>query len=196
MSWWPRRRRDRTRDPYDWFEDEFFGRGFLGRDSFRDVDESFRQTREDMAKILDRARKGELQGAQNGGPYVYGWSLRVGPDGVPHFEEFGNTKGLKTGPAEGLPSGREPLVDVIEAETEVKVTAELPGVEKKDVELETTEESLTIKVDTEKRKYFKEVALPTTVKADSAKATYNNGVLEVGLEKKTQEQKGKKIDIE
>ena len=196
MSWWPKRRRD-LRDPFDLLEDGFLGRGFFRPSEYlRDFDQSFRQMREEMDSIIEKARRGELESPEEGGPYVYGWSMRVGPDGIPHVEEFGNTKGIASGSMEGLPAGREPLVDVLETEDQVKVTAELPGVEKKDVNLETTEHNLTITVSTEKRNYYKNVDLPVSVKADSAKATHNNGVLEVCLDKQAPEKKGKKIQID
>jgi HSP20 family protein len=192
MSWFPRRRRDR-RDPFDWLMDEDwpFGRGFT-----RDYDESFRQMREEMNRIMEKARKGELESPENGGPYVYGWSMRIGPDGVPHVEEFGNTKAMPSAFKQGLPSGREPLVDVMDTDENVKVIAELPGVEKSDVDLEINESNLIIKVDTEKRKYYKNVDLPATVDTESVIAKYNNGVLEITLDKKTPEKKGKKIQID
>lgn len=196
MSWWSRRRRDRSRDPFDWLEDEFFSRSPFHRGYMSDFDEVFRRMREDMDNIVRKAREGELKSPEEGGPYVYGWSMRMGPDGVPHVEEFGNTRSLRTGTAPGLPTGREPLVDVIESDDQVKVTAELPGVEKSDVDLETMETSLVINVDTESRKYYKEVELPVSVDPESAKASYNNGVLEVCLDKKVPEKRGKKIDIE
>ena len=79
---------------------------------------------------------------------------------------------------------REPLVDVMETDDEVKVIAELPGVEKKDIKLYGTEDTLTISVDTAERKYYKKVELPSAVDAKSAKASYKNGVLEVRLKKK------------
>ena len=89
-----------------------------------------------------------------------------------------------------------PDIDVRETDENVKVIAELPGVEKSDVDLETNENHLVIKVDTEKRKYYKDVDLPTTVDPETATANYNNGVLEVVLDKKSPEPKGKKIQIE
>ena len=192
MSWFPRRRRDR-RDPFDWLlDDEWpFNRGYM-----RGFDDSFRQMREEMNRIVEKARSGELDSPENGGPYVYGWSMRIGPDGIPHVQEFGNTKAMPATFKEGLPSGREPLVDVRETDENVKVIAELPGVEKGDVDLETNENHLVIKVDTEKRKYYKDVDLPTTVDPETATANYNNGVLEVVLDKKSPEPKGKKIQIE
>jgi len=195
MSWWTRR--PRRRDPFDWIGDELFGRDFFERsDWLREFDDSFRQMREEMGRLFEKARRGELKPPEEGGPYVYGWSMRMGPDGVPHIEEFGNVKGLTSATREGLPSGREPLVDVQETDKEVIVTAEIPGVEKEQINLDTTEKSLGIRVDTEKRKYFKDIDLPVPVRPDSAKAKYNNGVLEVILEKSGPARKGKKIQIE
>jgi len=89
---------------------------------------------------------------------------------------------------------REPLVDVMQTDGEVKVIAELPGVEKEDIKLHGTEESVTITVDTPERKYYKEVELPAKVETKKTKASYKNGVLEITLEKKKeQEFKGEPI---
>jgi len=120
------------------------------------------------------------------GPFVYGYSVKVGPDGKPIVREFGNVKpelGSAGHPELRLKSEREPLVDVIEEDKMIKVVAELPGVQKEDVRLTCTEEKLTIQVDTEKRKYYKEIGLPTKVLPNSAKATYTNGILEVALDR-------------
>ena len=192
MSWFPKRRRDR-RDPFDWLNDEDwpFGRGFMS-----EYDDSFRQMREELNRMIEKARKGELEPPEKGGPYVYGWSMKVAPDGVPHVEEFGNTRAMPSAFKQGLPSGREPLVDVMETDENVKVIAELPGVEKGDVDLEINESRLVIKVDTEKRKYYKDIDLPATVDPEKVTAKYNNGVLEVILDKKAPETKGKKIQID
>lgn len=80
---------------------------------------------------------------------------------------------------------------------EVKVVAELPGVEKSDVKLHGTEDTLTISVDTPQRKYFKEVRLPAKVDVKETKSTYKNGVLEVTLSKTKEERgpKGEPINI-
>ena len=72
---------------------------------------------------------------------------------------------------------------------------EVPGVEKKDIDLEVTENTLTIKVDKDKRKYYKEVELPCEVDADSAKASYQNGILDIELKKSKPRKKGKKVSI-
>ena len=83
----------------------------------------------------------------------------------------------------------------MESNGEVKVIAELPGVEKKDIKLHGTETTLTISVDTPQRKYYKEVELPCEVDANSAKASYQNGVLDIELKKAKPKKKGKKIEI-
>jgi HSP20 family protein len=77
------------------------------------------------------------------------------------------------------------------------VVVELPGVEKGDVKLHGTEDSLTISVDTPQSKYYKEVALPVKVKVKEANSSYKNGVLEVVLPKAEAETKpkGEPIDI-
>jgi len=92
---------------------------------------------------------------------------------------------------------REPLVDIVETNEDVHVVAELPGVEKKDIKLHGTEDSLTISVDTPQYKYYKEVELPTKVKVKDANSTYKNGVLEVVLPKAEtgNKPKGQPIDI-
>jgi HSP20 family protein len=116
------------------------------------------------------------------GPFVYGYSMKIGPDGKPEIQEFGNIKKTQ----KGLPQvrqEREPLVDVVETGSEIRVVVELPGVEKTDIKLHGTEDSLEIGVDTPHYKYGKEVELPAKVKVKEAKSTYKNGVLEVVLPK-------------
>jgi len=130
------------------------------------------------------------------GPFVWGYSMRIGPDGKPDVREFGNLKPSLQGPR--VKEEREPLVDVLETNGEVHVIAELPGVEKNDIKVQGTEESLTISVDTPQQKYFREVILPARVKVKEAKSDYKNGVLQVRLPKISVEKKprGEPINIE
>ena len=129
------------------------------------------------------------------GPFVYGYSMKIGPDGKPEIQEFGNIKkGLK-GPPE-VKEEREPLVDIVENDKEVRIVAELPGVEKTDIKLRGTEDSIDISVDTPLYKYYKEVQLPAKVHVKKAASTYKNGVLEVVLPKlEPKETKGEPINI-
>jgi len=142
--------------------------------------------------------------AKEWGPFVYGYSMTVGPDGKPVIREFGNVRpSLRatprgfTRPSLDVKEEREPLVDVISTDDEVKVVVELPGVEKNDIQLHGTEDALTISVETPQRRYFKQVDLPAKVEPMTAKSTYKNGVLEVTLGKvKERKPKGEPIKVE
>ncbi|MEE9116282.1 MAG: Hsp20/alpha crystallin family protein [Thermoplasmata archaeon] len=111
------------------------------------------------------------------------------------------------------PSGvKQPPVDIMETADSIIVTAELPGIEKGDVDVHITEDSIEIeaemKVDeTEEgedyyrreRRYtslFRQLALPTEVLPDKAKASMDNGVLEVTVPKVKERDVGKKKKVE
>ncbi len=186
---WMRRRRRRP----------FFSRFFEDiEDIMREMEEEMRMLMEMAPRELIRERQTKEGVVREIGPIVYGYSITIGPDGKPVVREFGNVRpGTLTGRAPlQLKPEREPLVDVIEEDKQIRVIAELPGVSKEDVELRADDKTLTIKVDTEKRKYYKEIELPAQVDPNSAKASYNNGVLEVTLTKKAEEKKGQRIKVE
>ena len=197
-DWWEDWRNARRRRPSFWsfFEDPD---DFL-KDLDRQFEEQFRWISEHAPKDLVRERKTKEGVEREFGPFVYGYSVTIGPDGKPQIREFGNVKpGLPAGkPALQIKSEREPVVDVIEQENQVRVVAELPGVQKEDIKVESNERVLTLRVDTEKRKYFKKLELPTEVEASSAKATYTNGMLEVTLDKKVKEpaKKGVRVNVD
>jgi HSP20 family protein len=129
------------------------------------------------------------------GPFVYGYSMKIGPDGKPEISEFGNLKPGRAGPQ--VKEEREPLVDVIDTDGEVRVVVELPGVEKEEIQLHGTEDSLTITVDNPEHKYYKELELPAKVNVRQARTNYKNGVLEVVLPKKGESKpEGEPINIE
>jgi Molecular chaperone (small heat shock protein) len=77
----------------------------------------------------------------------------------------------------------------------VRIVIELPGVQKEDIQLDCTETSVTVSVDTESRKFRKAVPLQTNIDVDSAKAEYNNGILEITVNSKSKAPEGKRIDI-
>ena len=158
----------------------------------------------DLPKELIRERKLPGGGTvREMGPFVYGYSFSVGPDGRPVIREFGNVKPSLKGDRFGTPKPRlsvkeerEPLVDAIVHDDVVKVVAELPGVEKSDIVLQCDGRTLTVKVDMEKRRYYKELELPVEVDPDTSKAAYKNGVLELVLTRKSPGIKPKQIRIE
>ena len=130
------------------------------------------------------------------GPFVYGFNFGIGPDGKPSMGSFGNIEKEPISGETKVRKTREPLVEVNEEEDHIIVIAEMPGVNKEDIELNATGRSITIS--TQKivfgRSYFKEIDLPAEINQDYAKARYTNGILEVRLKKI--KDKGKSIDIE
>ncbi len=181
-----RRKKDDKEDPFD----DVFRRPF-DADPFEDFFGNFRR----MNEMVNELMRNMFRGAdiRSGKPFVYGFSIKTGPDGKPVIREFGN---VKPGQMPMVSDAREPLVDVIEGEKDITVIVELPGVEKKDINLEVVGGALEIKVDTPQKKYYKSVQLPDEVIEDTANATYNNGVLEVKLRRKTvKKERGKRIKI-
>ncbi|WP_207586849.1 gas vesicle protein GvpH [Halomontanus rarus] len=78
--------------------------------------------------------------------------------------------------------GADTHVDVHDTDDEIRVIADLPGVEKKNIELECDGKTLTISAQSEHREYDERISLPRRVNEHTANATYNNGVLEVVFE--------------
>lgn len=94
---------------------------------------------------------------------------------------------------------RAPTIDVAETADEVIVKAEMPGVDKKDLDVEVLPESLSLRAETatereEKeqtyhrrervwRRYERLIPLPAEVVTDQATAVMKDGVLEVRMPK-------------
>lgn len=105
------------------------------------------------------------------------------------FRDFPSMPSLRT------LEGRMPKVDVIERDNEVAVKAELPGYEKKDIQVSLAERTLTIRASTrketkeEKGEYYRReistgevsrtLTLPAEVDGTKAKAEFKDGVLEI-----------------
>lgn len=95
--------------------------------------------------------------------------------------------------AEVLSGCMIPLYDVTETDSEIRVTIDIPGVEKQDIDLKFEETNLTLDAPCREqlpsargrqRRYRLAVELPTRVDGDNAKARYRNGVLEVHAPKR------------
>jgi HSP20 family protein len=156
------------------------------------VIEEMERMNEMMDEMMHKAFKMPRE-AEAYSPYVYGFSLSIDPEGKPIIREFGNVQPTEAGPQ--LKEEYEPLMDVMEEDDEIVIVAELPGVERDDIKLQATEESLTISVDRERRKYRKELKLPKAVDPASSRASYKNGVLEIRLKKVKAERLMEKIKI-
>jgi len=159
--WWRRRKRANP-----WFDDVF---------------EEFDRLEEMMDEMMRQTFETSPREEKASKPYVFGFSMRVGPDGKPVIREFGNLQRGTSGTL--VREESEPLVDVVEEKDEVVVVAELPGVDKESIKVSVTKNHLTISVETPQRRYYKEVELPARVDPKSAAASYKNGVLQVRLKK-------------
>jgi len=193
-------------------DDELFPEWFKRRwrlptsNWFDDFERSFEEMFRGMELPKDLIRERKIPGGETVkemGPFVYGYSFSQGPDGKPVIREFGNVKPSIRGgpfgmskPSLDVKEDREPLVDTIVQSDNVKVVAELPGVEKSDIALECDGRNLVLKVDTDKHRYYKSLELPVEVDPDTSKASYKNGVLELILRRKSPGNKAKQIQIE
>ena len=144
-------------------------------EQFKDMERELPKSLVRESKTPDGKTKKEI------GPIVYGYSVTIGPDGKPVVREFGNVRSGEGTPWEQIQDKREPLVDVVSSGKEVRVIAEMPGVNREDINVTVNEKSLTISVDREDRSYYKELELPGIVDPKGAKSTYNNGILEVTI---------------
>jgi len=104
--------------------------------------------------------------------------------------------------------GKTPSVDVLNRENDFLIKAELPGVEKKDINITIANNTVTLEArmskeeKEEKGEYYRQeicrgsyrrtIELPEAVKDSEAKATFQNGVLELTIPK---QEKTKKTTI-
>lgn len=107
--------------------------------------------------------------------------------------------GSKAWPFESRLGAFSPKVDVVENEKEIKVSAELPGMDEKDIELSLTKDSLTIRGEKKEEKedkgkdyyrmersygsFVRTVPLPVEVDEDKVEASFKKGLLTVTLPK-------------
>ena len=107
--------------------------------------------------------------------------------------------------------GKLPKVDIIDNDNDLLIRAELPGVDKKDLDISMTDNSVTIKASTsyenkeEKGDYYRtEIAqgqysrtltLPADVDIEQAKSSFKNGLLELTVPKVERSQR-RSINVE
>lgn len=112
---------------------------------------------------------------------VYGFTVKSAVGGKPVVEPFGNVKQTPKGPT--VDAEREPMTDVFDEKEEVKIYAEMPGVNEADIKVEVKGDILDIAARSGDRKYHKEVLLPAPVKTGTLAFSYKNGILEIKIKK-------------
>jgi len=123
----------------------------------------------------------DLSHLKEGMKGVFGFSIKTAVGGKPIVEPFGNIKKTPKGPI--VEEEREPMTDVFDEKEEVRVYAEMPGVNEEDIKVDLKGDILDISAQSGERKYHKEVLLPVQVKKEGLSYTYKNGVLEVRIKK-------------
>jgi HSP20 family protein len=163
------------------------------------MQEAFKNVEQQVPKNLIRERKlDDGSVVREMGPIVYGYSVKIGPDGKPVVRKFGNIDAFPNllGGGMAVKEEREPLVDIIKGEGELRVVAEVPGVSKEDLRVSANENSITIESITGQQKYHKRVDLPEMVDPKTAKSTYKNGILEVSFKLQDKGSGGVSISID
>jgi len=177
---WSKRRR---RDPFD-----FFG-----------TDEEFERMFQQMERMWEKVfQEFPFDRIEPGKSFIHGFNIHMGPDGRPKIQEFGHRPHRITDGKYSVLDEREPLTDIIEGDEDVSITVEIPGVEKNDIDLNITDNTLEIIVDNSNRKYHKLIELPCNVIPEKSKATYKNGVLDVNIKLREwrKDNEGFNVDIE
>jgi HSP20 family protein len=101
-----------------------------------------------------------------------------------------------------------PAIDIVEKDTAFEVTAELPGLDAKDIEVQLSNGMLTIKGEKQEEKeektkdryvserrygsFRRTLQVPSSVDADKIEAAYKSGVLTISLPKSPEAQKKEK----
>ncbi|MDG6221441.1 MAG: Hsp20/alpha crystallin family protein [Candidatus Thermoplasmatota archaeon] len=184
---------DRNIDPWDpWGRRR---RAFSPFFDFDEIDQEFARMKRYMDAFMRNAideTNSEPKEGEN--RYVYGFTIRMGPEGKPIIQEFGNTKPDFRSPQ--VFGAREPLVDVNDCPDAIAITAELPGVEKQEVELVIDEYFVEIKT-TGQVQFYKHIDFDCSLDKEKAQATYKNGILDIQVPKKSRgETAGRRVPVD
>lgn len=104
-----------------------------------------------------------------------------------------------------------PAMDVTETDKELRVTAELPGVSEKDIDISLNDDLLTLRAEkkqerTEEREgmhitersfgtFQRSLRLPYQVNADQVQARFENGVLRITMPKAAPQERNRRIQV-
>jgi HSP20 family protein len=113
------------------------------------------------------------------------------------FDNF--FRGFDTQPFESRFGGFAPKVDVVENDKEIRISAELPGMDEKDIDVSLQSDMLTIKGEKKEERedkgkdyyrmersygsFSRTIPLPVEVETDKAEAKFKKGVLSITLPK-------------
>lgn len=152
---------------------------FRDLDGFDEIFEDFEhEMNTDLAKMINKI---ESENQDRSEPFIYGYSINIDENGKAEINEFGNIKADSDENLE-VTESREPLIDLIDGKNSIAVVIEIPGVEKSDIKIEIKESKLVVST-TSSKNYYKEIPLESKIISSSARAKYNNGILEIIINK-------------
>ena len=175
-----------------WKEPWGFGNRF-----FEQMDREFSEAEEMLNRVFRTVGESGATAPETL-PYYYGYQITIGPEGKPHIREFGNVRPSTKGLVDQN-TIRQPLVDtsINEKENVMIITAEMPGITKEDAKVTIGEGLVTIHAEKGNKKYHTELPVNKELDADSTKASYINGILELRIQlKKSIKSKSKEIKID
>jgi len=147
----------------------------------------------DLAEKVEEAggeikKRGEIKGLGKDVKGIYGFSIRTGIGERPKIQTFGNIRPVREKiekkPKIEITETREPIVDVFDEKDHILILAELPGIGEEEIETNLKGDILILEAGEEgKRKYYKEILLPSEVNAETEEKIYKNGILEIKFKK-------------
>jgi HSP20 family protein len=164
---------------------------------FEDIDKEFAEAEDMLGRMFRTVREISPSELTNF-PYYYGYQVTIGPDGRPHVREFGNVKPSAKGLVEQSGT-RAPLIDTAldEKQNMLKITAEMPGVNKEDIKVNVSDQYVSIHAEKGEKKYHADIPVDVELDDASAKAIYTNGILELKMKlKQDPKSKAKEIKVE
>ncbi len=166
-------------------------------DIFEEFDKLFKDEMKRMRKFITMMgnipKDDIMERFKSDEPIVWGFTYRWGTGmEKPEIRYFGNVKPEKP---VGIRVDEEvtPFYDVYKKDDGYEVVVELPGAEKKDVDLSVRGTELIVNAKTKYKTYSATIKLPSEVDTENVEAKMNNGILMVKLKKS--ESGGKKIRI-
>lgn len=177
-----------------------------------------RQNRADQSVSIQRSRSGrDLSSRWDTGSYGFGpfaWMRQMQDQLDRAFAGlWGGSSGSSWTPDAGFgPSDWAPALDVFQRGNDLVIRADVPGLSKDDITVDIADDQLTIRgerrYDHEEERdgvyrtersygsFCRVVPLPQGAIADSAKATFNNGVLEIVVQSPSLDvRRGRRVEI-